>query len=720
MRPILIVLLFLTILFNINANKVYWIGGNDSWNNPANWDCNCIPGENDLVVIDSNTITIEENEKAFAFNVTIQEEASLIIRDTLQIENDSLYGMLLYGNVVNYGYLYMIDARSTGISCQGSFTNYGTLKMEKLGDPIALGGTSLGVFQSGIFTAYFDNYGEIDIETYTDKFGVYVIQNNKFVNHPGGEITVTGGSSIGAGLTVGSAGQYQMINEGLITIQDGEISGAGTLINRGTIIHHHDVNAPGGGNFLGGFVNEATGLYSVKNTSTGVFVFNDTIINRGTILIDSTGGDAISMFSGSYWSNTGYFEVKRAGRFGVNVCNGCAFQNFEGGTFVIKKTDENGVELFGNNASFYNNGILLIDSIGEAPGSSFGEHGISIRGSGSFINDTIGVIDIRNTRGIGLFKNSGQPCENNGLIKISNSTDHGFKSSGNLPFINQPTGRIEIDSSAKSGLIVTKPGFFGSGSLTNKGVIEIGDQIGTYSVENTNTLINDTTGMIIVQSKMRNTSIFTNYGFIKSRGSSPHVFFGGNGKNEGVIEDYYGLFSGTSFVNNRIIFSPKLSNGCSAGTILDFCDLGAQTDFSITQVFRDNDTWAGAGVFDSLSNSLALGAGVAGYTPLYVEVQHSMTGIMDTLRIQVETACPVSCPGEPAFWTGCGTTTDWTEAANWSTGAVPGMIDPVLISGAPASGMFPLVDSTQAVGSLLLLPGATMTLSPGQTLNIGN
>jgi len=718
MRPFWIVFLFLTPFFEINAAKVFWIGGNNNWNNPDNWDCNCIPGENDLVVIDSNTVTIEENQKAFAFNVTVQEGASLIIWDTLQIENDSIYGMLLYGHLINYGYLHMIDARSTGISCQGSFTNYGTLKMEKLGDHISLGGTSLGVFQSGIFTAYFDNYGVIDIETYPDKFGIYVIQNNKSVNHPGGKITVTGGSSVGAGLTVGSAGPYQMINEGYITIKDGEISGAGRLTNRGTIIHHHDESAPGGGNFLGVFVNEVGGLYSVKNVSTGVFVFNDTIRNTGTILIDSTGGDAISMSSGSYWSNNGYFEVKRAGRFGVNVCNGCAFQNFEGGTFVVKKTDENAFDMGSGNSSFYNNGYIMIDSIGEAPGSSFGEHGM--RSMGTFLNDTLGIIEIKNTRGIGYFKNSGQPSENYGLIKISNSTDHGFKSSGNLPFINQSPGRIEIDSSAKSGLIVTKPGFFGNGSLTNRGAIEIGAQMGTYGIENTNTLINDTTGVIIVQSKMRNTSAFTNYGFLKSRGTLAHVFSGGNGKNEGVIEDYHGLFSGTNFVNNRIIFSPKLSNGCSMGTIPDFCDLGAQTDFTITNVYRDNDTWAGAGIFDSLSNSLALGAGVAGYTPLYVEVQNSIKGNSDTLRIQVETACPVSCPGEPAFWTGCGTTTDWTEAANWSTGAVPGMTDPVLISGAPASGQFPFVDSTQTVGSLLLLPGATMTLSPGQTLNIGN
>ena len=118
---------------------------------------------------------------------------------------------------------------------------------------------------------------------------------------------------------------------------------------------------------------------------------------------------------------------------------------------------------------------------------------------------------------------------------------------------------------------------------------------------------------------------------------------------------------------------------------------------------------------------MTLGTGVAGYTPLLVEIENLTQNYLDTFLIQVLTSCPVSCPNEPAFWTGCGgVTQNWTDASNWSTGAVPGIGDPVLINGNPASGQFPFLDATQTIGSLLMLPGALLTLDTGQTLIVEN
>lgn len=160
--------LFLFFLFFsslvLAQTTVTWDGGGDatSWTDPVNWDCNCLPGSTDNVVIPVfyalSTITISGNQTINELNswasITIQSGASLTTQDftyfqpgssltvdgTLNLTNcgdvwfraDGVFGVQLTNNgiiTVNNSQLYFHSNNGTGVPSfvnNGSFTSTNT------------------------------------------------------------------------------------------------------------------------------------------------------------------------------------------------------------------------------------------------------------------------------------------------------------------------------------------------------------------------------------------------------------------------------------------------------------------------------------------------------------------------------------------------------------------------------------------------------------------
>jgi hypothetical protein len=72
-------------------------------------------------------------------------------------------------------------------------------------------------------------------------------------------------------------------------------------------------------------------------------------------------------------------------------------------------------------------------------------------------------------------------------------------------------------------------------------------------------------------------------------------------------------------------------------------------------------------------------------------------------------------PGTDAIWEGA-SSTDWHDAANWSTGTVPTEVENVWIRQAPLNQ--PVVSATAEVGSVVVQPGASITINTGVELSV--
>ena len=713
MKSIITLILFVFISTStLLSQTIMWNGGAGNWDDTANWDCGCIPGPTNLVIIPpASAVTIEPGTNAMAERLNIDTSASVENNDTLTVGSSGNNSLVNEGTFTNNGHIFVTDGVGVGIRNFGTFINNATIKTD------SIDATAISSEGGPGEIAIFHNYGEIDVVGPPSRLLVNNSSYAHFFNHPNALINIVGGDVFGNALTVTNFGFID--NHGTINCLRGELSGSGRMRNCAEVNIHHPLSQPGDGLFIATFINEPTGTLSIKNCNTAAMFSNDTIINHGTMTVDSAGGDAILVGSGSYWLNEGLFSVNRGGRFLLNV-NGTVFNNGKNGTVVLNRALDNCLDICGSSSTFFNRGLLLIDSAGTATGGSFGNHGIRLALNGGLVNDTCGVIQITNSLQNGITKSSGNTrAENFGSIIITNC-NNGILSGGNsgFDFFNRSTGSIEVYQPRDNGINCAGTGFFGNGFFTNQGYIYVDTSYTDYAIQNVKTFVNDTCGVIVTDHRLRNSSSFTNYGYIHASSNVPHVFTGGNGRNFGVIADVSGLFGATNLVNNRIILSPKSATGCSKDTINAFLDLGDQTGYSVTGVYADAGATVVAGVFDSTGNYFVPGAAGSGLSQLYVVFRENNTNCIDTLPIRITSGCPVNCPNDPITWTACGLSADWGTASNWSRGSVPGTGDTVQINGAPAGLLFPEITGTRSVKKLNVFSGAELTVKSGGELNV--
>src|ERR1035437_7745014 len=95
-KQIYIIILFFVSLHSYSATITAKAGGG-AWNNTATWDCTCIPGSGDNVIIPLG-ITVTSPSSLSSIN-------SITINGTLSITGDLTFGNSAATNVYNYGTL---------------------------------------------------------------------------------------------------------------------------------------------------------------------------------------------------------------------------------------------------------------------------------------------------------------------------------------------------------------------------------------------------------------------------------------------------------------------------------------------------------------------------------------------------------------------------------------------------------------------------------------
>lgn len=677
-----------------SAQALIWVGGNGHWNEPANWDCSCLPGISDSVSIPGGTVTIPAGFPVYSKLITVSAGSTLINHDTMIVASPDADGLIIEGSFENHGKLLVSEAMNAGISIEpnGLVTNYGLIEIDSV--------DATGISLEG--SADLINEGTIDILAYYNRFGIYDESAGYFLNTEGSIVNIYGGFPFADALSIAGL----MINEGSVSLYRGDCGGLGKLINHGEFFMDNPADDLQQGFLVSRLVNEADGHLSIANTSSWAFVFNDTIINHGIIDVRNTFTDAFNI-SGTYVHNHGVIRIDSAGRFGMLTGLNTVLRNEADATIKISKAVASGLRI--ERIAFYNNGLVILDTVGSNLTSST-DHGIECVTNGSIYNDTLGQILIDSCFASGLSLSTPFASANHGVIHIRRARQNGILLSGNHFFFN--SGVIDIDTLQGVGIILqgTSTAFENDGSIS----IGPGMDLTDFSINNSSTFINDTCGHISTINKLRNSGTFVNQGFFKNRSTVAHTFTaGGTTTNEGVIEDYTGfIFSNANMDNFGIIVNARTSSGCPSYAMSNALSLGMNTEYTITGIFADNPARSAVADYDSMTN-IALQSDVFPATMDWLWlIRHVHSGCEDTIRMQVSVACPIVCTtGDTNYWTGCLNTADWAADDNWTSG-FPLSTDDIVI---PYIGVRPdpeLAAST-TIQSMALRKGAEINiLSP--------
>ncbi|MEO1260792.1 MAG: T9SS type A sorting domain-containing protein [Bacteroidota bacterium] len=261
-----------------------------------------------------------------------------------------------------------------------------------------------------------------------------------------GSIENFGTIQIGQSFAIGNQGIYNtgVFNNGVggvITIDNTDSDGlfnesSGNFINSGNL----DIGQNGGNNNIGfigfdnrgSFENTVGGVIQVDYTSEDGFRSWGPLENAGTIIIGSAGSTS--------------------NNFGLSLETE-TFYNLNGGTIEIDNTDEGGVRI-GSNGTLNNAGLLKIGQSGGP--ENIKTFGIITTGSGNLINTEDGIIQIDNTRAMGIANIAGS-VTNEGAINIglnggaNNVDDVGIQNRSD--FTNQGNGEINIMNVADEGIV---------------------------------------------------------------------------------------------------------------------------------------------------------------------------------------------------------------------------------------------------------------------------
>ncbi len=260
-------IIYISLLSFAFTNKTYaitinWDGGGDykTWTDPLNWDCDCLPGVNDFVVINTVIDTVEiptgasvhVNEILVYWSFTVSTGATLVVDDKIRL----WFGSDFINNgtiTINGEGLYVTDTRY--------IINNGAINFNGTMDP------SIDLSSSGMDTISFINNGSLNWNF--SNFGfLYKLGKTGFVNQLSGSIN---SASI--------------------------LNNAGTFVNYGIITTNKSVSN------VSSFTNESTGkIYCGRVGNGGNFTNNGSIVveNEGTLFCISNGG---------IWTSNGSIEV---------------------------------------------------------------------------------------------------------------------------------------------------------------------------------------------------------------------------------------------------------------------------------------------------------------------------------------------------------------------------------------------------------------------------
>lgn len=683
----------------LSAQAVLWNGGSGMWNNAANWDCACIPGASDSVTILNGMVTIPPGYMVQSKLITIGENGTLINQDTLLIISPDAEGLIILGTLENDETIKVLEAVYDAIELEGTLMNEGLIHIDSInGQGIAMQGD-----------AHLLNYGELDIVASYDNYGILDADNGTIFNDPEGVIRIRNGFPSASAISI--AGIFS--NEGIVELTRGDVTGLGRLMNSGQFSVHHPLSSLQQGLVIRSVHNLAGGVLSVRNTSTYAFVFNDTIINHGSIEVNNTFTDALNI-ADTYLINHGSIRIDSSGRFGIITGNNTVLRNEAGASIHVSNTRAAGLRI--ERVQLYNNGVISMDTVGSNT-SSDADHGIDCVIMGYFLNDTLGQIIIDSCYASGFNLGTAFTSVNHGSIHVRRARQNGVALSGN--HILENTGSLDIDTLQGVGIILTGS----TTTLNNHGLIRIGPKMDLtdFSINNSCFFTNDSCGYIYTVNKMRNSGTFINYGFLKNRSTTAHTFTsGGTTVNEGVIADYTGFIAANANTDNfGIILNAKTTLGCPSSMINDALTLGNNAGFHVAGIFAADPGRTLVAVYDSLNN-------IAHHEDIFPEpgdwlwvIRHVNTGCQDTMEMKVNVSCPVICvTGDTTYWTGCQGTNDWFAAGNWSDG-VP-LPESTVVIPYLTNRDYPLLDSSATIHAMRLRRQTYFELLSGVILGMEN
>jgi hypothetical protein len=496
-------------------------------------------------------------------------------------------------------------SQSTGVGIllgNGTLSNTGTLNVT--------GTAGHGIYMNNV--GNLTNSATVNL-TSLGQAGIWTDPGTSISNLAGGKITINGTANAG------------------ITTHAG-VNNAGTMDFTG-------LGHAGIGIYGGPFVNTATGVIKITTAEDGIGTTMP-IENSGTITINNIN------FRGLTITNTGSLFNKASGKIEISNTNDIGF--FNTGTLVnsgfIRVKDTHPEDGIATTNSFTNNatGIIEINNIGNAgaglwviSGSFSNSGAINIDGTalkgidnwqGTFTNQPSGQINIKNTAWFGL--ENGNVFENHGTISI-NGAGWGGINNYNWKFDNGPGGVVTINNAYGGPGIQTANGFFNSGSIT------VTNSSTAVLIHPTGYLNNHPCASVAVDSMVEIQNVFNNWGHFKTTYPGSNVV-SGLLNNYGLLEDFYGSFTGVPFNNSAVRVHPI--SGTVGGFIQNALEIGTNSPFQIgTTWYRNANLTNPGGTYNPGVNTFTPTVGVGTHT-LYFTIKDLVNNCTKTVSVQVSIA----------------------------------------------------------------------------------
>ncbi|MCB0635432.1 MAG: hypothetical protein KDC54_02380, partial [Lewinella sp.] len=494
-----------------------WTGAADTnWDNPSNWNPECVPTIDNEVSIPPTTILpiIAAGTSAEAKSVHIEAGASLLLDVTASLTihgstdggilNEGIlqnageimigitaspgtYGLVTLGQVDNYPNGIIRIDQTSGIALwlqSGMFTNEGQVIIGE-----AVSGGSPGLYNEATFEnedtgllridrsfgagihnlagSFLFNVGQIEIGQTIPLNTVGIYNFSEIINESAGSILITGQDYL-----AGIDNQTDAIftNRGQVQLTRASPG----IYNRGEFQHQAGlIDIDGGGtgrsgihNAIAGFFTSAASIQISNLISYSPGIYQDSslpfINGAGSELRVNTAGVGIHVNYGNRFENNGQIILgdEEGTNFNVGITNYGTFDHQFGLLQIDRVNDNSGsFSAIYNTGTFNSHASIVIGSLAQGGGTG-------VYNGLVFHNHSSGSISIERTSQQGLF--NGDEFINESTIDIGQSTAIGQHGLVNQDiFDNRSTGVINIDRSTQQGIYLNY-------QFTNAGLINIG------------------------------------------------------------------------------------------------------------------------------------------------------------------------------------------------------------------------------------------------------
>jgi hypothetical protein len=326
-QRIVVLSLFVSVTFFLNAQTTYTFTGSGNWNVAANWDANGIPPNplpsGDEIIIQGTPSNQNGGGRTINGTLTVNSGVTLTSSNVLTIGTT--------GTLTNNGNI----VRSNGLNIDGTGTNDGTITQDA--GTFSIGATGSFV-NNGTITnnATLTNANSFINEGDVENFGTLnaatgdgdVFDNNGTVtNAASGTITIARTFNNNAGSMLTNSNQIT-INNNAASI----LTNSGEIENSGTITNNNDLNNSGLLTNDGTIANGNGPADRLNNT--GTLINDGTIANNNVANLDNTGGtvSGTGSITGGF-TNAGTLSPGTTGTIGSFTISG-GFTNTATGTIL--------------------------------------------------------------------------------------------------------------------------------------------------------------------------------------------------------------------------------------------------------------------------------------------------------------------------------------------------------------------------------------------------